>query len=49
MAIAESDALRAALRDLHAQQNGPPLERDASDWQAAYDKAGALLAKEKLL
>lgn len=36
-------ALATALRDLHDAQNGPPLERDRDEWQAAMDRAGEVL------
>lgn len=36
--------LETALRDLLAEQNGPPLIRYAARWQAAVDQAEAALA-----
>jgi hypothetical protein len=36
-AEAERDRLASALRGLVEQQNGPPLVRDAAEWQAAMD------------
>lgn len=41
--IAERNALLDALAGLHAQQNGPPLNRDADAWHAAMRKTEALL------
>ena len=39
----EIAALKAALADLHAVQNGPPLIRDEAIWQSAMDNAERLL------
>lgn len=42
-----NEALRA-LRGLVDQQNGPPLVRNAKEWQAAYDEAHRVLALYEL-
>lgn len=34
-----------ALRDLHDEQNGPPLHTTREKWQEAYDKAVEVLEK----
>lgn len=36
-----------ALRELRDRQNGPPLIRDAAQWEAAMAKADAVLAKHE--
>lgn len=43
-AAALNEAL-TALRDLHDEQNGPPLETRRKQWQEAYDKAIEVLQK----
>ncbi len=40
----ESIALRDALQELRDEQNDAPLETRRTQWQAAMDKADALLA-----
>ena len=35
----------AALRELHDEQNGPPLQTRRKQWQEAYDKAIEVLQK----
>ena len=35
----------SALRDLHDEQNGPPLETRRKQWQAAMDRAIEVLQK----
>lgn len=40
---AENTALREALTDLHAVQNGPPLIRHQAEWEAAMTKTRAAL------
>ncbi|KKK46829.1 hypothetical protein LCGC14_3161310, partial [marine sediment metagenome] len=40
---AKLDKAINALRDLHDEQNGPPLLRREKQWQAAYDEAGDIL------
>ena len=44
----ENAALRSALEDLYAEQNGPPVITKADRWQAAMDGAEAALG-ERLL
>jgi len=41
--IAAAPDLLSALRDLHDSQNGPPLETERAEWEAAMSKAAALL------
>lgn len=43
--IVEKTQLLDALEALRDEQNGPPLIQRAAQWQTAYDKANALLAK----
>ena len=40
---AKLDKAINALRNLHDEQNGPPLFRREKQWQAAYDEAGDIL------
>jgi hypothetical protein len=40
----ENAALRDALQELRDEQNGAPLETRFEQWQAAMNKADALLA-----
>ena len=40
---AENSQLREALESLLDEQNGPPLIRHAASWQAAVDRAMAIL------
>jgi hypothetical protein len=42
------EALKAALQALYDEQNGPPLIERATQWQAAMDRARALLADEEI-
>ena len=42
---AEKAELLEALEALRDEQNGPPLVKHADQWQAALDKATAILAK----
>lgn len=35
----EIDMLREALQELYDVQNGPPLERERQQWEAAMEKA----------
>lgn len=51
-ACSEADApadplneILTALRDLHDEQNGPPLETRRKQWQAAMDRAIEVLQK----
>ena len=39
------DEALTALRDLHDEQNGPPLETRREQWQAAMDRAIEVLQK----
>ena len=41
-------ALIDALEELRDVQNGPPLVKYAEQWQAAFDKANALLAPRRI-
>jgi hypothetical protein len=41
------DELVEALEQLHAEQNGPPLEKYKTSWQEAMQKAEVALAKIK--
>jgi len=43
--ISAAPELLEALEDLIAEQNGPPLIRDAARWQAVMDKAAVAIAK----
>jgi hypothetical protein len=43
--ISSAPDLLEALQDLMDEQNGPPLIRDAPQWEAAMDKARAAIAK----
>jgi len=42
----EKVRLRKVLEDLHAIQNGPPLEKYEAEWNAAMDEAAKLLGLE---
>jgi len=43
--IAAAPELLQALRDLHDEQNGPPLIRRQASWEAAMAKAQELLTR----
>lgn len=43
----ENAVLRHALEALCDEQNGPPLERRSTEWNAAYEQARAALARKE--
>jgi hypothetical protein len=45
--IAAAPELYEALEELHAQQNGPPLEKYKTRWEKAMRKTEAALAKAR--
>lgn len=42
---AVAKTLAHALRALHDEQNGPPLETSATEWKLAYDSASKALSE----
>ena len=45
--IAAAPDLYEALEELHAEQNGPPLEKYKTSWEKAIRKTEAALAKAR--